>query len=48
MTPEEAEQRQKAYRRSRMLHARKYGRRYSDDLEKPEPGILDEADEELG
>lgn len=44
----EAEALQRAYRERRRRYAWKYGKPYAQDLEKPEPAVLDGADPEDG
>lgn len=48
VTPEEAAQKQKLFRQKRMRWARAIGRPYSTDIEKPDPGALDAAEEDNG
>jgi len=45
---EEAERLQRKYREQRRRWAWKIGRPYSEDLDKPEPGVFDLADDEAG
>lgn len=48
MTPEEAAEKQRAYRKRRRLYAWRHGRPYRQDIGKPEPATLDHIDPELG
>jgi hypothetical protein len=48
VTPEEAAELQRKYRQKRMRWARAINRPYSTDIEKPDPGALDAAEEDNG
>lgn len=48
MTSEEAAEKQRKYRQKRIRWARAIGRPYSWDIEKPDPGALDAAEEDNG